>query len=232
MTLKDDLIARVTTIATERWTVTDGRVVPEVEALPFGNTGKQFDACFMYADLSDSTGLVNRVAPTRAAAYYKAFLHCASKLIKAQGGTIEAFDGDRVMGIFIGAGKEAAAVRAAFNLAWAMEHIVEPALSAAFSDHQTLQFTVGIDSGPALASKTGVRDDADLVWVGAAANYAAKLNSFSGLDHNFKVRVTDRVKQLLPAALLTYPQTGGQVWTGPFTNVGVTHYRANATLSL
>lgn len=231
MTLRDDLAARVMSIVGDAWTVTAGRVVPEVEALPFGNVGKQFDACFMYADLSDSTGMVNRVSPTRAAAYYKAFLHCASKLIKAEGGTIEAFDGDRVMGIFLGAGKEAAAVRAALKLVDAMQEILEPAFAAANPDHRVLQFTVGIDSGPVLASKTGVREDADLVWVGSAANYAAKLNSFAGLDHDFKVRITERVKQALPRNLLVFA-TGGDAWQGPYTDTGTPHYRTTGSLSV
>lgn len=40
--------------------------------------------------------------PHFAAEIYKSYLHCASKIIRCENGVITAFDGDRVMGIFIG----------------------------------------------------------------------------------------------------------------------------------
>jgi class 3 adenylate cyclase len=51
-----------------------------------------------------------------------------------------------------------------------------PALQAQYpgSDYVVKQ-TVGIDTSTLSVARTGVRGDNDLVWVGRAANYAAKL---------------------------------------------------------
>jgi len=37
-----------------------------------------------------------------AAEIYKTYLHCAAKIIRSEGGSITSYDGDRIMGIFIG----------------------------------------------------------------------------------------------------------------------------------
>lgn len=231
MTLESDLSAKVYSFAKDEWEITPGRVVPDATALPFSNSAKSLSACFLYADLSDSTGMVKRTIPRLAAEYYKAFLHCASKLIEANNGTIEAYDGDRVMGVFLGEKKEVNAVVAAFQLKRAMQNIVNPTFTRVYGDlHKPLKYTVGIDTGDVLACKAGVRGTSELVWIGPAANYAAKLNSFSGLDHTYPTRVTAAVHAKLPS--YTLPD-GTDVWNGPYNNLGdVKHYRSLATLEL
>ena len=54
-----------------------------------------------------------------AAEVYKAFLRCAARIIRAEGGAITAYDGDRVMAVFVGEGKNTAAVRCALKVHWA-----------------------------------------------------------------------------------------------------------------
>lgn len=226
MSFQSDLQAKINDIAVSAWTVTEGRVVPDLEGLPLGNSGKTLSACMLYADLSDSTGLVKRVAPALAAEYYKAFLHCASRLITDEGGVIEAYDGDRVLGVYLGDNKENKAVQTAFRLVRAMATIVNPTFSRVYaSAHQPLQFTVGIDTGDVMVCKAGVRGDSDLIWIGKAANYAAKLNSFSGLDHEFPIRISQAVLDKLPTGLRTRVD-GDDAWSGPYTNVGIRHYRS------
>ncbi|MGN7839469.1 adenylate/guanylate cyclase domain-containing protein [Stenotrophomonas sp. 22385] len=228
MSLSDDLLSRVEKIASSAWDITPGRVVPDLTALPLANAGKSLRACILYADLSDSTGIVGRNIPSRAAEYYKAFLHCASRLIIHNGGIIEAYDGDRVMGVFLGIGKEQNAVQTAFQLVRAMETVVNKTFSQYYgATHEQLKFTVGIDTGEVLVCKAGVRGDSDLVWVGAPANYAAKLNSFKGLDHAYPIRITDGVFRQLPDSHL-YRRDGKIAWAGAYNAVGVDHYRSNA----
>ncbi len=231
MSFKDDLTAKVNAFAVDAWDVTPGRVVPDAKGLPFSNSGKSLSACFLYADLSDSTGLVNRTLSKLAAEYYKAFLHCASKLIEANDGTVEAYDGDRVMGVFLGAAKEQNAVVAAFQLNRAMTTIVNPIFSRVYREaHSPLQYTVGIDTGDVLACKAGVRGTAELIWIGPAANYAAKLNSFPGLEHSYPTRITSAVHAKLPQFVLP---NGNDVWEGPYKDLGgVIHYRSLATMEL
>ncbi|MDQ1061672.1 class 3 adenylate cyclase [Stenotrophomonas sp. SORGH_AS 282] len=232
MTLRSDLQTRVNDIASSPWNVAQGRVVPELQALPHANSGKTLSACLLYADLSDSTGLVSRLSATRAAEYYKAFLHCASRLITIEGGVIEAYDGDRVLGVYLGASKEEHAVNTAFRLTRAMATIVNPTFERIYrTAHEPLKFTVGIDTGEVMVCKAGVRGDSDLIWVGTAANYAAKLNSFAGLDHDYPVRASRAVVESLPVGLRTQ-MDGGAAWHGPYNDTGIVHYRSATWLEV
>lgn len=88
--------------STTRATNGDGSLVPAHEGLTFGNTGAMTRAAVLYADIRNSTKMVDSLEATRAAEYYKAVLHCAAKLVKANEGTITACDGDRAMGVFVG----------------------------------------------------------------------------------------------------------------------------------
>lgn len=232
MSLKDDLQNKINEIARTRWSISQGRVVPDLKVLPLGNSGKTMSACMLYADLSDSTGLVNRLSADRAAEYYKAFLHCASRLITDEGGVIEAYDGDRVLGVYLGVGKEEKAANTAFRLVRAMATIVNPTFATVYPQtHRLLQFTVGIDTGDVMVCKAGVRGDSDLIWIGPAANHAAKLNSFPGLDHSFPIRASKAVVDALPLGLRTQLD-GLDAWNGPYNNTGIRHYRSASWLEL
>lgn len=194
MSLKEELNDRVDQFVKSGWgDVPTGRVVPTPESLTFGNTGIYVDACVLYADIHKSTAMVQEVSKERAAEYYKAFLHCAAKLIKANDGTIVAYDGDRVMAIYMGDKKADFAIKTAFNLYWVVHNIINPKFNSFYSKQYELKHTVGIDTGQLLASKTGVRVDSDIVWVGNAANHASKLNSFDGLNIEYRTRITKAV---------------------------------------
>lgn len=229
MTLREELDEKVREFARDRWgEVPDGYAVPAPDDLTFGNTGRRLNACILYADIRGSTKMVDALTDTMAAEYYKAFLHCAAKVIKRNDGSITAYDGDRVMSVFLGASKEDHAVGAALEIGFVVDEVINPQFFSVYAaNHRTLQHTVGIDCGTVLASKTGVRIDSDLVWVGAAANYAAKLNSFEGLDPDYPIRVTTEVFVKLSNSCLV-GSAGESMWEGPYTNVGQRqHYRSS-----
>lgn len=229
MTFREDLTAKVQEFVQESWgEVPNGHTVPAPEDLSFGNTGRRLNACILYADICGSTAMVDDLVDTRAAEYYKSYLHCAAKIIKRNGGEITAYDGDRVMAVFLGDSKEDAAVRAALELSYAVDEVINPAFSALYTtSHRQLRHTVGIDASTVLVSKTGVRIDSDLVWVGPAANYAAKLNSFDGLDPDYPIRITREIFAALSRTCLV--GSGNQpMWEGPYSNFDPRrHYRTN-----
>lgn len=202
-------------------------VVPTPDDLTFGNDGERLDVCVLYADIHRSTEMVDALQDTRAAEYYKAFLHCAAKIIKSYGGEIQAYDGDRVMAVYVGNDQADRAVDTAMQINFAVIEIINPAFHAVYSEnHRVLQHTVGIDFGQVLAAKTGVRVDSDLVWVGPAANYAAKLNSFDGLEIEFPTRITQQVFEKLSSSCL-YGRDGTAMWVGPYNNLTTKdHYRS------
>jgi len=178
MGLKEDLEAEVATIFRSPWTERDGETVPEAEDLKLGNDAVKLKATVLYADLADSTALVDGHTRTFSAEIYKTFLHCAAKIIRDEVGTITAYDGDRIMAVFIGTTKNTPAVRAAMKINWAMVNIIRPAVTKQYPDTAYVpKHVVGIDTSDLFIARTGVRGANDLVWVGRAANYAAKLAS-------------------------------------------------------
>ena len=130
-----------------------------------------------YADLDGSTNMVDTKKWQFSAEIYKTFLHCAAKIVKAESGDITAYDGDRIMAIFIGDNKHDRAARAALKLRWAVLYIIEPLMKETYTTDFVIAHTVGIDVSDLRAVRTGVRGDNDLVWVGRAANYAAKMTT-------------------------------------------------------
>ena len=228
MALFDDMLAKVTEFATTAWgNIPNARVVPEPPDLTHGNTGERMELCILYADIHRSTEMVDTLPDTVAAEYYKAFLHCAAVLIRRNGGNIQAYDGDRIMAVFTGSDQAKNAVHAAFEIHYAVLTLINPIFAVAKPDvHRIIRHTVGIDTGAVLIAKTGVPIDRDLVWVGPAANYAAKLNSFNGLDIDFPTRITSEVYLKLDDHLKI--QGDNLMWNGPYNDLGQRmHFRSN-----
>ena len=147
MTLADDLKTDVATILRASWGERDGRVVPADTDLTLGNDCVKLDATVLYADLDESTALVDNNTPHFAAEVYKAFLHCAAKVIRSEGGEITAFDGDRIMAVFLGESKNTSAARAALKLNYVRTHIINPAIETQYgSGEYVLNHVVGVDA--------------------------------------------------------------------------------------
>lgn len=191
MSLEDELRNRVSDIVRSRWSYVDARVVPETKSIGLGNVGKKLEAAVFYADLDGSTSLVDSYSNEFSAEVYKSFHVCAGRIIRAHGGEVRSFDGDRQMAIFLGAESCTTAVIAALKLNWAVINIIRPALSRQYPNlDYKLKHTVGIDFSSLLVVRGGIRDNNDLVWVGTAANHAAKLNA---LNADFPTWITSRV---------------------------------------
>lgn len=235
MTLKDDLIAKIDEYAASQWDdIPNGYVVPTPQSLTFGNTGIRIDATVLYADINGSTDMVDALRDTLAAEYYKAYLHCAAKIIKNTGGDITAYDGDRVMAIYVGNEQCKNAVDSALQLNWALKFLINPIFARVYGKyHRPISHTIGIDCGKLLAAKTGVRVESDLVWVGPAANYASKLNSFKGLDPLYQIRITEFVMTKNSISALTRALDGKSIWDGPYNDLSKRgkHYRTDCHMA-
>lgn len=227
MAIRQDLADKVNELVTTTWgAVPNATVVPDIGALSFANAGAHMDVTVLYADIRDSTKMVDALAATLSAEYYKAFLHCASQLVMRNSGVIQAYDGDRVMAVFTGQAQADNAVSTALELNDAVASILNPAFNGLYGvTARELKFTVGIDSGACLVIKVGVRAAGELAFIGGAANYAAKLNSFEGLDGDYPIRITKQTLDKLSRACLI-DDGGGPIWAGPYGNLKVRdHYR-------
>ena len=191
MGLKADLESQVFRIYKEQWKRRDGRKVPEDDDLSSGNDAVDLEAVILYTDLSDSTKLVDKYRDWFAAENYKTFLQCATRIIRNEGGYIRSFDGDRVMGIYIGDTKNTSAVRSALKINWAVKDIIQPALQKQYNNtNYVMKHVTGIDSSKVMAIKAGIRNNNDVAWIGRAANHAAKLTT---LSDSYATWITDKV---------------------------------------
>jgi class 3 adenylate cyclase len=182
MTLKSDLEKEVKNIFSGTWEVNDTNCVPDpVDLRLNSNHAKELDdATVLYADLDKSTAMVDDNDWSFCAEVYKAYLKCTSEIIRTESGVITAYDGDRVMAIFTGKSKNTNAVRAALKINYAIKKILQPALEKQYPKNNfKVMHVVGIDRSSLRAARVGVYGDNDLVWVGRAANYAAKLTELS-----------------------------------------------------
>jgi len=181
MALSNDIVEDARATFQSQWETRNGIVVPDPEDVGLGNDAVRFErATVLYADLDQSTNLVDTKKWWFAAEVYKTFLYAASKIVRAEGGDIVSYDGDRVMGIFIGKTQCNDAARCALKINYAVKKLIQPELDEKYGQGDyTMRHVVGIDTSPIRAARTGVRGDNDLVWVGRAANYAAKLTAMS-----------------------------------------------------
>jgi class 3 adenylate cyclase len=195
MALKDEITTEVKKIFAAKWETRDGTKVPEAEEVQMGNEAVEIDGTILYADLNGSTAMVDAYEKSFAAEIYKTYLFSAAKVIRAEGGVIVSYDGDRVMAVFMGGQKNTSAVRCALKINWAVKNIVMPLKSAQYPDNKFIvRHVVGIDTCKLWVARTGVRGANDLVWIGSAANYAAKLTE---LDSTYPTWITHRVYDMM-----------------------------------
>lgn len=171
-----EMEASVASIFATRWARRAGRVVPDGDGIKLGNDAVELDGTVLYADLADSTGLVTGYKDWFAAEIYKAYLTVACDIIRNNGGVITAFDGDRVMAVFIGEMKNSSAAKTALQINWAVRNLINQKIKVSYPDTSyEVKQAVGIDTGKLMVAKAGIHGFNDLVWVGKAANIAAKL---------------------------------------------------------
>lgn len=105
MTTETFLKDRVDTLFGTNFEQRDGRVVPATGDVVLKNGAVKIEAAFLYSDLAGSAKLSKSCPWSTTAKIIRAFLDCSSRLIIKHGGHVRSFDGDRVMGVFIGDSK-------------------------------------------------------------------------------------------------------------------------------
>lgn len=143
--LRTDVEAEIQRILKSKWTEREGEKVPESADIQLGNHAVKLDGTVLYADLADSTKMVDGYKNWFAAEVYKAFLYSAAKIIRNMGGTITAYDGDRIMAVFIGDSKNTDAAKCALKINYAVTKIIKPAISARYEKNTyVMKHVVGV----------------------------------------------------------------------------------------
>lgn len=213
MSFATDIESEVKRIFREQWTTSTTTEAPEPEDIALEkNEARVIDSgTVLYADLSGSTQMVQNHNPNFAAEVYRAYLYSAAQIIRNQGGVVTAYDGDRVMAVFLGRTPNTAAATSALKINYAVKDIINPAITAQYGKRITyaVKHVVGVDRSSLWVARTGVRGDNDLVWVGRAANYAAKLTAIANDDYSF---ITGEVYDRLATAAKYKTGTTTPMW--------------------
>jgi adenylate cyclase len=188
MALADKLESDISTIFNAVWNIREGRVVPSTVDVALTNGAVKLDAAFLYADLAESTRLARTFPASMTAKIVRAYLSSMSQLVKQAGGHIRSFDGDRVMGVFVGDTKNTDAARCALKMNYTVTQILRPQAEVKFPSLKKEGFAIrhcaGIHRSSVLVVRGGVRGSNDLVFVGNAPNLAAKLSEYRADPYN------------------------------------------------
>jgi class 3 adenylate cyclase len=224
--IADDLKKWVDDTFRGDWEVQQTAGIPQAASLRLNsNHVKDLQqATVLYADLNGSTEMVMGKRWEFSAQIYKTYLRCAADIIRDCGGTITAYDGDRVMALFAGPNKDRSAAICGLKINWAVVNIIRPGIGKKWATDFVLSHVVGIDSSQLRAARIGVHGVNDLVWIGRAANYAAKLTAWRGRP----TRITADVFNNLPADARLY--NGQAIWVPEqWAERGILTYSSNWT---
>jgi adenylate cyclase len=223
-TIKTELNGILETVIDER----SGTVIPESESVLLRNGAVNLTATFLYADLAQSSVLA-RLCPWKTTAkIIRCYLDAAVRLIRHHGGEIRSFDGDRVMGIFIGDSKNTDAVNCARKIDWVVTNIINPKVKANFesirTNNITIKHCIGVDVSEARAVRAGIRSNNDLIWIGDAPSFAAKLSDIR--DYPYEVYISSNCYN----KMLNSAKTGDNaVWSETEITVSGNDYKVYCT---
>lgn len=180
MSLSDELKNDVSTIIQKKWNVRKGQKVPNTEDINLAGGAVELDATFLYADLSNSSKMAKELDRRVAAKILKSFLAATARLVRDRGGVIVSYDGDRIMGVFIGNQKNSNATKCALQIKYAVHHVIRPKFENSYDSVKNASFNidygVGVDTGTVLSVRAGAHGANDLIWIGRGPNLAAKLS--------------------------------------------------------
>lgn len=138
--------------------------------------GRPVRATMLFCDLRDSTALAEELGPAGMVSLLNEFFTLAASCLRIEGGMLDKFIGDAVLGAFgvpfSGDDDEDRAVRAGLALTAALRRWNETRRAKGLAP---LQIGVGINTDIVVAGNIGSPDRMDYTVTGAGVNLAAKL---------------------------------------------------------
>jgi adenylate cyclase len=143
--------------------------------------GELRDVTVMFADLSGFTALSGKVGPGELMAVTNAYLGLIVTAVEANGGYVDKFIGDAVMGVWGApvpdADHAASAARAALQ---AVDAVLQAKKRADARGEHGYSLKIGLNSGPAVVGNVGAPRRFNYTAVGETVNIAARLESVPG----------------------------------------------------
>jgi class 3 adenylate cyclase len=202
--------------------ITDGRVLPSLDALAIG-TGRQLRAAFVYADLDGFSKTVASQPKELSLFLLMSFFEIMSRITAHYGGTVVDCAGDRTLSVFYRPAKNLSPdpAREAATCALWMQTIMQRVLAPAFAGIgiPALGVGIGVDHGDAVVGCVGLRNNKRFIFLGEPANNAAKLQEIAAANETVFSEVA-----FVPASGRFDPRNGWSVSRGVDMN-GRTIYR-------
>ena len=168
----------------------------------------------LYADIKQSTHCATDFQQRIVVKVMKCFLRCSSLLIARNKGEVTSFDGNRVMGIFIGQDQENRAVRTGFQINTMISDILSPRLNEytnnSIESPYSIDHCVGIDRGDFLALGANRPHSNELIWIGQTPGLAAQLSSIR--DKRFKTVITSPVYEAVDHKQIHVKDSNSGIW--------------------
>lgn len=232
MGINQEIENDVNTIKEASWSVRKGQVVPSTDSIALNGGSVELEATYIYADLANSSRMARYFDRRVTAKILKSFLSTATRLIKHRGGTVMSFDGDRVMGAFVGGSKCTNAAKCAFAITWTVEEIIRPKFENKYPAVRDASFKIahasGIDVGTVFIVRAGARGNNDLISIGRAPNLAAKFSDIR--TGSYSTFASSTVYSQMNADCKERLSGAKDIWqkqTWNFLGENVSYYRAS-----
>lgn len=200
MAFLENLTEEINTLLSIKWEKRNGMLIPESENIIIKNGAVEIDSTFLYADLAESSIIAKKCPWSTTAKIIRIYLDVSVRIIRANKGEIRSFDGDRVMGIFIGESKNTTAVKCAREIDWMVKNVINPKVKNSFKSIRendiTIKHCIGIDSGISFGVRAGIRNNNDIIWIGNAPSFAAKLSDIR--EHPYSIFISSNCFNKLP----------------------------------
>lgn len=230
----DTLTDEIENVLDMAWSERNGTVIPYADKVALSGGAVKIKATFLYADLAGSSVLAEKCPWGTTAKIIRAYLDTCSRLIRAYRGEIMSFDGDRVMGVFKTDFSEIHAVRCAREIDWMVSNVLNPKAKAKYSSIRNngieIKHCIGVDCGEVVAVRAGIRNSNDLIWIGRAPSFAAKLSDIR--EYPYEVYVSKACYDSIDTKN-KIDNLGKSIWesrTYKFAGNSQTVYRTNVPL--
>jgi class 3 adenylate cyclase len=217
MSMLSDLNTQIDGYMAGQYKVTAKSGVPIPEDIPLGNEAAELNAATLFVDVRQSSDITNTFRRQTAAKIMKAYFVGAVKIVNTNNGYVRSFNGDGMLAIFVGEDRHDHAVKAAMQLKWFVNYVLEPKFRQYFNNNlkalgSALNFSIGsgIDEGTIYAVRVGIKGTNDVAWIGRCTNTSAKLSGVTDA-----IAITGAVYNNLSASL-THAGDARFMWEQPF----------------
>jgi len=174
--LKDDIKTNVIDYLEGDYEVTEAKVIPSVEDVPFGKFAKKMKLCVFYIDLRHSTDLLFLHQKQTAGKIQKSFLYVVSTIVRHFGGQIRSFNGDSLLALWPAFLKSD--ISSCVHASMVIKYFLTHELLSAFQTYEKLDFGIGVDWGEVFIVRAGLPRDVnnnDLIFLGKCVNFAVAI---------------------------------------------------------